>query len=145
MPGSYKGCCERVRFEGVESVCNNTARSVTPACCVEWCETLEANEVKFAGGEWKEDGESVPWSQMSGGSVGTSHDQTCSLVSRSHQRCGRMSVPNAAIAQMVANSMKLAMRKNPPFISCIERGPMTSPPWANCTTSISLPTAATTP
>jgi hypothetical protein len=32
------------------------------------------------------------------------------------------------MAQIVAKRRKLAMRKNPPFISCIERGPMISPP-----------------
>ena len=54
--------------------------------------------------------------------------QTWSLVSRSHQRCGRINVPNAAMAQIVASSTKLAMRKNAPFMSCIERGPISSPP-----------------
>lgn len=54
--------------------------------------------------------------------------QTWSLVSRSHQRCGRINVPKAAMAQIVASSTKLAMRKNAPFMSCIERGPMSSPP-----------------
>jgi len=54
-------------------------------------------------------------------------DQTCSLVSRSHQRCGRIKVPNAATAQIVANSRKLAMRKNPPFISYSENGPIMPP------------------
>lgn len=53
--------------------------------------------------------------------------QTWSLVSRSHQRWGRINVPSAAMAQMVARSRKLAMRKNPPFISCIERGTIISP------------------
>ncbi len=55
-------------------------------------------------------------------------DQTCSLVSRSHQRWGRIKVPNAATAQIVANRRKLAMRKNPPFISCSENGPIMPPP-----------------
>ncbi len=54
--------------------------------------------------------------------------QAWSLVSRSHQRCGRINVPSAAMAQIVARRTKLAMRKNPPFISCTESGPMTSPP-----------------
>lgn len=59
---------------------------------------------------------------------GESEGQAWSLVSRSHQRCGRINVPSAAIAQIVARSTKLAMRKNPPFISCTESGPMTAPP-----------------
>ena len=71
--------------------------------------------------------------------------QTCSLVSRSHQRCGRINVPNAAMAQIIASKTKLAMRKNPPFMSCIERGTTIHPTCSNCTTSISLPTATTTP
>jgi len=33
-----------------------------------------------------------------------------------------MIVPKAAIAQIIARSPKLAIRKNPPFRSCIERG-----------------------
>ena len=49
-------------------------------------------------------------------------NQTTSLVCRSHHRWGRMIVPKAAIAQIIARSPKLAMRKNPPFRSCIERG-----------------------
>jgi hypothetical protein len=32
------------------------------------------------------------------------------------------------MAQIVASSTKLAMRKNAPFMSCIERGPISSPP-----------------
>lgn len=56
-------------------------------------------------------------------------DQTCSLVSRSDQRCGRINVPKAAMAQIVAKRRKLAKRKNPLFMSCIESGPMTSPPY----------------
>ena len=62
--------------------------------------------------------------------VGSLHDdQTCSLVSRSDQRCGRINVPKAAMAQIVARSRKLAKRKNPLFMSCTESGPMTSPPY----------------
>lgn len=61
------------------------------------------------------------------GSLG--EDQTCSLVSRSDQRCGRINVPKAAMAQIVARSRKLAKRKNPLFMSCTESGPMTSPPY----------------
>lgn len=61
------------------------------------------------------------------GSLG--EDQTCSLVSRSDQRCGRINVPKAAMAQIVARRRKLAKRKNPLFMLCTESGPMTSPPY----------------
>ncbi len=68
-----------------------------------------------------------PAYSMAGGSLG--EDQTCSLVSRSDQRCGRINVPKAAMAQIVARRRKLAKRKNPLFMSCTESGPMTSPPY----------------
>lgn len=58
-----------------------------------------------------------------------------SLVVRSHQRCGRITVPRAAIAQISASMTKLANKKKPPLRSCMERGTtFTTSCYSKCTT-----------
>ena len=69
-----------------------------------------------------------------------------SLVVRSHQRCGRITVPRAAIAQINVSMTRLANKKKPPLRSCMERGTMfTTSCYSKCTTSRGLPSALASP